>query len=193
MQDIAYFSDTRIVTVGGESYGTGIRATYENGERILYDTIDHELHSVATINATTAVAVGYGYVCRTTDAAQTWERLDVRGDNFQALHFPTPKIGYIVGLSGSLWRSSDAGATWARLRDGNDIFTDGEFRGVCFTDSNNGFVCGDKGLLWRTADAGKTWLKIPNMPKTNLNKIFFVGKTGFAVGDSGVLVKISGE
>jgi photosystem II stability/assembly factor-like uncharacterized protein len=191
MQDIAHFSSTRMVAVGGESYGSGVRATYENGTRLLSDTIDHELHSVAVANATTAVAVGYGYVCRTTDAAQTWQRLDVRGDNFQSIHFPTPEIGYIVGLSGSLWRTDDAGATWTRLRDGNDVFTDGEFRGVFFTDSNNGFVCGDKGLLWRTNDAGKTWLKIANLPKINLNKVFFMGKTGFVVGDGGVLVKIT--
>jgi photosystem II stability/assembly factor-like uncharacterized protein len=190
MQSIAHFSDTRMVSVGGESYGSGVRTTFENGQRILGDTIDHELHAVAVANATTAVAVGYGYVCRTTDAAQTWERLDVGGDNFQDIQFVTPTVGYMVGLSGAFLRTDDAGATWKMLRNGNDLLIDGSLRSVFFTDALNGFVCGDNGLLWRTTDGGKTWLDIPNLPKTNLNSLYFRGNTGYAVGDDGLIVKI---
>jgi photosystem II stability/assembly factor-like uncharacterized protein len=190
MQCIVDFSDTRSVAVGGESYGSGVRSVYENGQRVSMDTIDHELHAVATTDARTAIAVGYGYVCRTTDAARTWQRLDVLRDNFQAIHFPRPEIGYIVGLSGSVWRTDDAGETWKRLRDGNDLFADGELRDVFFTDSNNGFVCGSKGLLWRTNDGGETWQEIPNLPKTNLNKLFVRGNTAFVVGDNGLILKI---
>ncbi len=72
--------------------------------------------------------------------------------SFTAVHFPTATVGYIVGTSGSIFKTIDGGATWNQQTSPttnglNDVF---------FTDALNGFAVGAAGTIIYTTD-GTNW------------------------------------
>src|ERR1044072_3562457 len=58
--------------------------------------------------------------------------------------------GFIVGDTGTILKSTDAGATWAPLTSG----TSATLHGGYFLDPNEGVAVGDGGTILRTTDGG---------------------------------------
>lgn len=83
------------------------------------------------------------------------------------LFFLNSDIGFLVGLSGKIIKTSDAGESWTRLLSGTGL----PLFSVFFLDENNGFVagramsdcldedCGKGSILLKTIDGGNTWSK----------------------------------
>jgi photosystem II stability/assembly factor-like uncharacterized protein len=66
------------------------------------------------------VAVGVrGLILLSDDAGATWKQAPAPvSTDLLALHFPTPKLGWVVGHNGVVLHSADGGETWHKQLDG---------------------------------------------------------------------------
>jgi photosystem II stability/assembly factor-like uncharacterized protein len=60
---------------------------------------------------------------------------------------------WIVGLKGNVIRSDDRCVTWSQVQ----LPINGNYRGICFANSETGWIVGEDGLVLRTVDGGSTW------------------------------------
>lgn len=69
------------------------------------------------------VTVGQrGHILYSDDAGQSWQQAQVPvSSDFNAVHFPSAKLGWAVGNDGVILHSNDAGATWSKQLDGRQI------------------------------------------------------------------------
>jgi len=74
-------------------------------------------------------------------------------NNLNGAYILDSGIGFVVGDSGTILKTTDAGATWAPLVSG----TTTTLHGVYFFDANAGVAVGEQGLILRTTDGGTAW------------------------------------
>src|SRR4029450_12530441 len=89
-------------------------------------------------------------------------------------------IGFVVGDSGTILKTTDAGATWAPLVSG----TTTTLHGVYFLDANEGVAVGEQGLILRTTDGGAAWQSVTSGVGDSLRSVSFSGVNGICGGDS---------
>lgn len=195
LHGLAIRNDSVCFMVGGEGFQGGsiskyIHRGYWNRDGLSVP-FPQELRDITYANDTTLIAVGYGLVLRSTDSGKTWETLPIKNDFFFSIHFPTDRVGYIVGYHGSILKSVDAGATWALLRDGDKLtVSDEPFRRVFFKNENTGYIVGDKGLFWRTTDGGTHWATIDSESKKTFFDVKVTDKgLGLVVGEAGTVLR----
>ncbi|MBS7455728.1 YCF48-related protein [Coralloluteibacterium stylophorae] len=115
------------------------------------------LFDVAFADATTAVAVGYERMLRTTDDGMDWApvELPVPMDdvNLQEVAFTGPREGWTVGSGGTVLRTRDGGAQWEAVDIGAG---DTHLMGLDFVDAEHGCIGGGF-KVWCTTDGGATW------------------------------------
>ncbi len=183
--------DGQGIIVSGAAYQNGvIQKVSENFITTVVDTFDNELSAVVFSDAETAHAVGYGIVLRSTDSGDTWTVSSVQGDFFRDVYFPTPRVGYIVGYSGSILKTEDAGETWEWQRKGDALLVKNKaFRAVHFADEQRGYIVGDQGLFWRTHDGGDSWAVDKNFPEVDFYDVFALSDGGCVVGANGRIFK----
>src|SRR4029077_4094531 len=87
---------------------------------------------------------------------------------------------YVVGDTGAILKSTDAGATWTPLASG----TSNTLHGIYFLDPNEGVAVGDSGTILRTTDGGAAWQSIASGVGDNLRSVSFNGVNGICGGDS---------
>lgn len=128
---------------------------------------------------------------KTDDAGESWRRIDLDLETrLYAVHFPTPRTGYAVGLRGTVLKTTDGGESWSRL----DCGVEGWLAAVFFTGAETGFVAGND-LILKTTDGGASWRPVvddPSGPDENasLRDLFFASPaTGYAVGDMGLILR----
>jgi photosystem II stability/assembly factor-like uncharacterized protein len=187
------------VVVGGQGWQNGTLVAFKLGNSARHiDTFPQEFESVAFADDSTVVAVGYGLIVRSTNAGMSWTPLKKWDNDFyQSISFPSEKIGYIVGYSGSILKTTDGGASWSALESAKQFKTK-NFRSVFFTDILRGVICGDDGLLWRTLDGGASWQVADGLPKVNFYDVFATKSLqnesvteGWLVGSGGTIVKFN--
>jgi photosystem II stability/assembly factor-like uncharacterized protein len=88
--------------------------------------------------------------------------------------------GFVVGDTGTILKSTDAGATWTPLTSG----TSTTLHGVYFIDPDEGVAVGDNGTILRTTDGGATWQSIASGVEDSLKSVSFSGINGICGGDS---------
>ena len=187
LRDVSFWEKEKgIIVTGGAFQGGKIFSVNEDFQATMIDSFEQELSTVVHSSENIVHAVGYGIVLRSEDAGETWEEKNVSGDFFRDVHFPTPEIGYAVGYSGSIIKTTDAGATWNFLRNGDKISTSNElFRAVFFVDENVGYIVGDGGLFWKTENGGEGWQKTEDLPDVDLHDVFVTSQKGYIVGKEG--------
>lgn len=191
MTDAAFYNSNNGVIIGGQAFQDG-RILKMEGDYILntIDTLDNELSAVTYSDETTVHVVGFGTVLRSTDAGFTYTQLDIRGDFYRDVHYPTAQIGYIVGSNGTILKSIDAGASYEAIRDGDRLLVSDEpFRAVFFSDEQTGYIVGNDGLFWITDDGGDNWKQVADFPNENLRDIFVIDGVGFVVGENGKIFR----
>jgi photosystem II stability/assembly factor-like uncharacterized protein len=120
------------------------------------------LNNLYMVNSTTGYAIGYGVVMKTTDRGNTWDYLDVKGDNFTAMDIHGSEV-WTCGSAGGIYHTTDAGQHWERLRNGNDISLPRYMlRCLLFTDKLHGWAAGDNGKLIYTNNGGRDWYEYKN-------------------------------
>jgi photosystem II stability/assembly factor-like uncharacterized protein len=65
----------------------------------------------------------------------------------------TSTVGYAVGDSGTILKTTDGGTTWDLLSSG----TTNDLMSLSFTDENTGTVVGSSGTILRTTNGGSVW------------------------------------
>ncbi len=88
--------------------------------------------------------------------------------------------GFVVGDTGTILKSTDAGATWAPLTSG----TSTTLHGIYFLDPNEGIAVGDNAKILRTTDGGAAWQSITSGVEDSLRSVSFSGVNGICGGDS---------
>jgi photosystem II stability/assembly factor-like uncharacterized protein len=88
--------------------------------------------------------------------------------------------GFVVGDTGTILKTTDAGATWAPLASG----TSTTLHGVYFLDPNDGVAVGDSGTILRTTDGGAAWQSVATGVVDTLRSVSFNGVNGICGGDS---------
>ncbi|WP_339538761.1 WD40/YVTN/BNR-like repeat-containing protein [Pseudomonas sp. RA_15y_Pfl2_54] len=109
------------------------------------------------------IAVGaYGALLETTDGGKHWEDISDRLDNEDQFHLnaiaAVKDAGlFIVGESGSMFRSADEGQTWEKLEGPYE----GSLFGVIGTAQPQTLLAyGLRGNLYRSTDFGSTWEQV---------------------------------
>ncbi len=121
-----------------------------------------------------------GAVVAAADAAPT--RLK---DNLYGTAFVDQNTGWVVGAFGSIFRTSDGGATWQPQVSQ----TTQQIYDVDFVDTRHGWVVGASGLILHTADGGETWTAQSSGIDKHLFSVDFVDAlSGVAVGDWGAVL-----
>ena len=105
---------------------------------------------------------------------------------FHTVYFQNATIGYCVGPSGTMIKTTDAGQLWNQLNTGTtQLITD-----VYFPDSQNGFIVGNNGLLRKTVNAGTTWQALNPGSSASLSAVYFTSSTtGYCVGANGTALR----
>ena len=133
------------------------------------------------------------YLMRTNDGGETWQRVDVLGNNVEVLlwrvAFADEEHGWALGEGGALYATRDGGVSWAR----QEVPTPHLLLGATFLNNSRGWIAGAGATLLATDDGGETWRAAPRPSGLNangrLNAICFIdGRRGWVVGSGGVVI-----
>ncbi|MBK8552108.1 MAG: T9SS type A sorting domain-containing protein [Ignavibacteria bacterium] len=105
---------------------------------------------------------------------------------FKTIYFRDSLNGYMAGISGSFYKTSDAGNSWIASIVDSSEFSTFPVNKIIFTSEMNGFACGGyidvAGIIWRTIDGGINWTAGAYSPEPfydlyvkDINNIFSVG------------------
>jgi photosystem II stability/assembly factor-like uncharacterized protein len=140
------------------------------------------LSSVFFTDDSTGYIVGGDYnghiVLKTNNCGTNWDTLSTgtTARGFGSVHFPTTNTGYAGGAEHLIFKTIDAGTTWAILyAPYESIFA------IHFTDANTGYVAGggdmaesgiaqttDGGITWEPNSLGNQWLNCIYFPNANI-------------------------
>jgi len=188
-----FYDENTGVAVGGKNFEYGVIYRFSDmkgSADTVYYPLNHELRDVQFTDKNTVHTVGYGYVARSLDGGFTWQANSIQGDFFFALDFPTSEVGYAVGRSGTIIKTTNAGKDWTKLRNGNNLFVSNEkFRDVLFKNEDEGYIIGDAGLFWVTRDGGDSWEIVENTPDVTFNRLFYQNGRGYIAGEAGKIYR----
>ncbi len=129
-----------------------------------------------------------GNIFFSEDGGISWTQANIFGKpnvKFNSVFFVNKTTGWTAGSEGKIFQTVSGGKNWREQRSDvsvnlNDIF---------FTDTRRGWAIGDEGAILQTATGGNVWKE--NNSKTNhrLEKISSNGKTLFAVGFGGTILR----
>jgi photosystem II stability/assembly factor-like uncharacterized protein len=122
--------------------------------------------------------------------AQQWELLNPSPtfNDIQAVSFPSPDTGFIVGNNSMVMRTFDGGESWTNI----DFPAEGvQIRFVDFRDNNHGVIVAWS-HIFTTSDAGETWHYTHWQQAGDYVAADFVdNNTGWITGTGRILVKTS--
>ena len=120
--------------------------------------------------------------------SQTWQTQSSGTVNhLLSVYFTDANTGTAVGMSGTILRTTNAGATWSAQVSG----TAHDLRSVFFTNANTGTVVGGNGasIILRTTDGGSNWSTQTSPTAVDLYGVYFTdANNGAAVGDAGTIL-----
>jgi photosystem II stability/assembly factor-like uncharacterized protein len=106
--------------------------------------------------------------------------------NLNNVKFVNPTTGTIVGQSGKILKTTNAGANWVSQTSGttNHLF------GVYFINVNTGWAVGDIGTILFTTNGGNSWITQTSNSFYQLHQITFLNSTtGFIAAWYGTILK----
>ncbi|SPD75175.1 putative Ycf48-like protein [uncultured Desulfobacterium sp.] len=170
-------------TDGGKSW-----RKQKNGSR-------NNLLSVFFVDENKGFAVGGdGLILKTEDGGSSWKTVDVDFSslipeelfavgvvsiNLYDVFFANETLGFIVGDSGTILRSTDGGEQWSlvNMADVPPIFS------VYFKNDGEGFCVGYSGYFLKSEDGGSSWKRQKIDTANSLYRIRMLGDYGVIVGD----------
>lgn len=185
-----FLTPDRGVAVGGGAFTSGgihlFNVNQEGRDTFLKEPL-HEMNDAAMVSDKVIISVGFGIVRRSEDGGLTFQTIDIKGDNFVAVDFPTDQIGYMVGASGSIFKTTDSGINWTELNAPNN-FTQLkiQFSEVFFLDEDKGYCVGLNGTFWKTINGGDDWIVVKNLPSdADFTSIFVKNGKGYLTARKG--------
>ena len=126
------------------------------------------------------------FLTSVTSKAQWVQKTSGTTDFLMGIHFPSPNVGFIVGIGGTILKTTDIGETW------NTVYsnTNASFKSVYFINESVGFAVGNNML--KTTDGGNSWELIQPFI-TDINKITFTtNQIGFLITSTSLYRTIDG-
>lgn len=112
-----------------------------------------------------------GYILKTTDAGNTWNKYLVRSDSYISyLDFCNAQTGYIWG-DFKFFKTTNGGINWAEVDGDNILIMLFKFR---FTTDNTGWAITDTFRITKTTNGGVNWVKQYQLSKAR--DIFFINQ-----------------
>jgi len=140
-------------------------------------------------NITISFLLIFTIICSTIVTAQPYgwyTQTSGTTSNLNNVKFVNPTTGTIVGQSGKILRTTNAGANWVSQTSGttNHLF------GVYFLNANTGWAVGDIGTILFTTNGGNSWVTQTSNTFYQLRQITFLNSTtGFIVAWYGTILK----
>lgn len=112
--------------------------------------------------------------------AQGWTKINSGTSEWLlSVCFPTKDIGYVVGWSGTILKTSNGGSSWTQQSSG----TFNVLHSVAFCNANIGYVAGEYGTVLKTVDGGTHWMDVsPGISEPLLSVSFPTTVNGFVSG-----------
>jgi len=108
------------------------------------------------------------------------------GDGFLDVKFLNEDLGWGVGGSGGIWKTTDGGINWSQQTSG----TTTKLVSLDIISTSIVIVVGDTGLILKTNDGGSTWATKSSGTVSTLRSVHFINSTkGFAAGFNGTILK----
>lgn len=192
-KDVFLKADNSGIVIGGNSFNSGfIVRINETGANTKFDSMSVELNKISMVDEQTGYIAGYGMVMKTVDGGYTWSILNIKNDNFTGIHTLNGSEIWVCGIAGSIYRSTNGGTSWEKLRNGNSLANKRyALKDIWFADSRNGWAVGEEGLVIYTSDGGNNWKEYENFTKDALHDICPTPDGHLMVaGDNGCLYKL---
>lgn len=192
-KDLAFFNANSGIAIGGISFYSGCKTEIDRlGNFGNWDSLGYELNEIEMIDSLHGYIAGYGLIMKTNNGGKKWEIQDAANDNFTAVRAYGLNEAWACGYNGSIFHTSNGGASWQRMRDGND-FTRPRYRllDICFTNAHVGYAVGENGLLIYTDDGGRHWMELEKFTNHTLRSIAPMADGSLMVcGDGGSLYRV---
>ena len=125
------------------------------------------------------------------DAGETWAETTNDDDALlTTIQFFDASNGVITGEFGTVMKTQDAGETWETMPPLVDEFYP---QAAYFSDPQTGWISGLGGVILHTNDGGLTWTEQETETVVPLYGLEQVGKTLYAVGGEGTLLRLDGK
>jgi photosystem II stability/assembly factor-like uncharacterized protein len=203
----------------GYAVGGGVVSTVDGGKNWIehegYYTM--KLRSVFAVGKTVYATLensNWYYansIVKTTNGFETWDvKMGIWSSSLDryitSLFFTDENTGYVgtESYNGVILQTTNGGVNWTKQKTG----TTKDLYSIYFLNPNEGYAVGgdsytvynssnlldytdyESSVILKTTDAGVTWEVQPTDPvKAILRSVFFVGNTGYAVGDKGTIIK----
>ncbi len=107
-------------------------------------------------------------------------------DFLMGVHFPSASVGFVVGIGGTILKTTDVGETWNTVYSNTNI----SFKSVYFINESVGFAVGN--YMLKTIDGGNSWLLFQPFI-TDIQEITFTtSQIGFLITSTGLYKTIDG-
>lgn len=135
------------------------------------------------------IAANGGRIYRTNDGFDSFlPTVTITGvtiGNCTAIHFVNDTLGFVGTSTGKIFRTEDAGLTWALQNSGITAQLERFF----FLDDQLGFAVAAQYIL-RSTDGGSTWEQLPTPELVNIKDLhFWDAQNGIGVGSVGVILR----
>lgn len=180
-------------TDGGLSFSDERRMTTETSPNILspqefgdYNGLDHVVRQIASYTDNRLEGGGVGdsedVYSVTNPFALEWTEISTpTSSDLYTGHFPSPAVGYMAGLNGTVIKTTDGGNNWEIKNNG--IPSSKAIYSIFFSDDNRGIAVGNFGTAYQTNDGGDNWTPF-TVSSANLRNVFFLtDDIGFIVAD----------
>jgi REP element-mobilizing transposase RayT len=132
-----------------------------------------QIMDIWVLNSKTVIAISQGGdILKSSDSGTTWSIAPIQNKTLRKVFFINDSIGWVIGDSGLICNTTDAGLIWNRQISGANY----RLETVHFINKNTGLVGGsssngNEGIVLSTNDAGKTWEKQPTILGFGVNSL----------------------
>lgn len=175
------------MAVGESGVLLALRDDGANWQRVASTTRNLLLDGAFADDFHAAIVGTGGNILFSDDAGASWNRALIAGDaktKFKRIFFVNKNAGWTVGAAGAIYQTVNGGKSWrAQTSDVALDLTD-----VFFSNAADGWAVGDGGTILRTTTGGNVWTTVESNTNHKIERIFFVGAKGFAVGFGGTIL-----
>lgn len=161
-------SEENIFLIGGEHYYKGLWSETETGAYPwIHDSYDNQFNSMCFVSEYVGFFAGYGILIVTEDGGNTFDDIDLYGNDFVDLEIDKYLTVYALSDYGILYSTTDLGYNWTTEIDEYDT----EFTDMYFGD-NVSVVCGKSGIVYLRKENENSWTLTEGIPEVDFYSSF---------------------
>jgi len=100
------------------------------------------------------------------------------------IDFSSPSVGMVVGNSGVIRKTTDAGLTWTASASGTTY----DLAGIAFLSGSTYIAVGKSGTIIKTTNGGGSWSLVNSGTSNDLTGIFINGLNVYVTGTNGIVL-----